>query len=181
MPQFCNGAGGNVLDAASRTALEGLVMHAERSQRLDKVEKGCVTAQELSTWRKQSALPSKVLDALSTLARHEAKRAESARLIAAHQANIESTFNNQHRLRENIKSLEVVGKNALTDRYLADLDKEEDELINTRRTIAALEEEDASTKVEIEETKLALALEVCLLSPFVHNSSAFCRRFIAPD
>ena len=44
-------------------------------------------------------------------------------MITYHQANIEATFNNQTRLRENIKSLEKVGKNALTDRYLTDLDK----------------------------------------------------------
>ena len=44
--------------------------------------------------------------------------------------------NSQTRLRENIKSLEKVGKNALTDRYLTDLDKEEDGAPRLGRTWA---------------------------------------------
>lgn len=143
-----------------RAALEGLVAHADRSMRLDKVDRGTVSPQELSTWREHSALPESILDRLSALARHEEKRAEMARLTAAHHANIQATFSNQERLRENIKSLEKVGKNALTDRYLADLDKEEDQLIQTRTTIAALEDEDASTKAMMVKIKLELSLEV---------------------
>jgi hypothetical protein len=57
-----------------------------------------------------------------------------------------------------------VGKNALTDRYLTDLDKEEDGLIQTRRAIAALEEEDAAIVAKMGAIKLSLASEVHILS-----------------
>mmetsp|Transcript_17538 Transcript_17538/g.26416 ORF Transcript_17538/g.26416 Transcript_17538/m.26416 type:complete len:190 (+) Transcript_17538:270-839(+) len=162
-PQFRQGEGADVLPSEVRAALERLVADAERSTRLDKVDGLRVSAQELTTWRQQSLLPVNILELLLELQRQEAKRVESARLIAARKASIEATFNNQERLRENIKSLENVGKNTLTDRYLADLDQEEDELIKTRRAIAALEEEDAATKAMIEKCKLKLSLEVAKL------------------
>lgn len=162
-PQFRDGGSADVLSNELRTTLEKLVASKERATRLDKVASATVTPQELTVWREQGLLPTSILDLLTAIAQHEAKRTESTRVITAHQASIEATFNNQERLRENIKSLETVGKNALTDRYLADLDKEEDGLINTRRAIAALQEEDSTTKAMLDETKLCLSLEVAKL------------------
>ena len=80
---------------------------------------------------------------------------------SAHPGSPTAAPNGRERLRENIKSLEKVGKNALTDRYLTDLDKEEDGLIQTRRAIAALEEDDAAIVAKIGAIKLSLASEVC--------------------
>ena len=75
-------------------------------------------------------------------------------------ATIAETFKNQDRLRENIRSLEKVGTNALTTRYLKDLDKEEDGLIAMRREIAALEEQDAALRAEMAAAQLKLAAAV---------------------
>jgi len=136
------------------------VARAERATLLDKVDGGSVSAEELSKWREASALPPKMLETLGTLAALKAKRAEGARKVAAHSAHIEATFTNQTRLRENIKSLENVGKNTLTDRYLKDLDKEEDGLIQTRRTIGSLEEDDATIVAKMDAIRLSLASEV---------------------
>ena len=71
--------------------------------------------------------------------------------------NIAEAFKNQDRLRENIRSMEKVGSNKLLERYLKDLDKEEDELIQTRRAIARLEEEDAGHVRQMNATLLELA------------------------
>jgi len=160
LPQFRGGGGADVLDVASRQALEALVARAERATLLDKVDGGSVSAEELSKWREASALPPQMLETLGTLAALKAKRAEGARKVAAHSAHIEATFTNQTRLRENIKSLENVGKNTLTDRYLKDLDKEEDGLIQTRRTIGSLEEDDATIVAKMDAIRLSLASEV---------------------
>lgn len=49
-----------------------------------------------------------------------------------------SIFESQGRLRENIKALENMPQSSLVDRYMKDLDREEDELIQTRQQIEAL-------------------------------------------
>ena len=51
---------------------------------------------------------------------------------------VSEAFKNQDRLRENIRSMEKVGSNKLTERYLKDLDKEEDGLIHRRRTALSM-------------------------------------------
>ena len=79
---------------------------------------------------------------------------------AAANARIAEAFTNQDRLRENIRSMEKVGSNKLTDRYLKDLDKEEDELIQMRRTIARLEEEEALLVREMSAALLELGTQV---------------------
>ena len=56
--------------------------------------------------------------------------------------------------------MEKVGSNKLTDRYLKDLDKEEDELIQMRRTIARLEEEEALLVREMSAALLELGTQV---------------------
>jgi len=151
---------GSVLPPETRAALDGMVVRAERAMLLKHVDSGSVSAEDLSKWREQGALPAAMLQTLGTLGQLKAKRGEGGRKVAAHKAQIEATFNNQTRLRENIRSLEKVGKNALTDRYLTDLDKEEDGLIQNRRAIAALEEEDAAIVSKMDGLKLSLAAEV---------------------
>ena len=54
------------------------------------------------------------------------------------QNHIQEVETNQSRLRENIKAMQRVSSLKLINRYLADLDKEEDELIKIRRDITML-------------------------------------------
>ena len=53
-----------------------------------------------------------------------------------------------------------MGSNKLLERYLKDLDKEEDELIQTRRAIARLEEEEANLVREMSAALLELGTQV---------------------
>jgi hypothetical protein len=62
---------------------------------------------------------------------------------------MERVHANQSRLRENIKSIEKVSSSKLVDRYLADLDKEEDDLIATRKKIDALQKEASEAKAVV--------------------------------
>ena len=68
---------------------------------------------------------------------------------------IEHHFSNQDRLRENLKSLEkVAGAGGdLTKRYLRDLDKQEDELLQARRSIQGLEEADCKLSDELKQRR----------------------------
>ena len=70
----------------------------------------------------------------------KSKRALGERQKGARLAQVKEVFTNQDRLRENIRSFEKFGTNSLTERYLKDLDSQEDELIATRKAVAALEE-----------------------------------------
>ena len=65
--------------------------------------------------------------------------------ISTNEAAILQTFTNQERLRENLKSLELHQNSPLVQRYLGDMDKEEDVLIQRRDQIHQLK----NTKVEI--------------------------------
>ena len=85
---------------------------------------------------------------------------EGQRKKGASEAKIAEAFTNQERLRENIRSMEKVGTNALLTRYLKDLDKEEDDLIQTRRAIARLDEEDAAYVRQIGAAQLELGTVV---------------------
>merc|ERR1711907_278873 len=102
-----------------------------------------VSEHELQVWREQDALPEELLRSLDGLHALQARRTAAERQKKARLAQIKEVFTNQNRLRENIKSFEKFGTNVLTERYLKDLDTEEDELIATRRHIGALDDADA--------------------------------------
>ena len=65
-------------------------------------------------------------------------------------------FENQTRLRENIKSMEHVRTGSLLERYMNDMDKEENDLIETRKRIEASEEQNA--KLSNDASRLALQI-----------------------
>jgi len=168
--QFRDGAGGDVLDSPTRAALVAMMARADRDELLDTVEREIggdashigahVTAKELLAWRSAGSLPASMLGSLDTLHALKAQRAEGQRKIGLAQAHVAEIFVNQDRLRENIRSLEKVGPNVLMKRYLSDLDKEEDDLIGTRKAIATIEEQGAKILAEMAALKLAVGAEV---------------------
>jgi len=72
---------------------------------------------------------------------------------------VKKIFQNQERLRENIKSMENVRTGSLLDRYMADMDKEESDLIETRARIEAAEDEIASRKQALSKLVLQLTMK----------------------
>ena len=150
-------ADSGVMAASTRALLETFIAREERAALLDKVERDSVTPQELKQWREGALLPAEMLQQLEELLDHNHSREEAGRKAAAHNAHINDCFKNQDRLRENIKSLEKVASSKLTDRYLKDLDKEEDELIQARRAIASLEEKSRSLQSAIAALQLELS------------------------
>jgi ubiquitin len=71
------------------------------------------------------------------------QRREKKRLVAVQEQHIAKVFQNQQRLRENITALHKVAtqSGSLVDRYLKDLDREEDDLIAARSRVEELEDE----------------------------------------
>lgn len=77
--------------------------------------------------------------------------------------HVSTIFKNQDRLRQNIKSMEKMPSNDLVKRYLADLNSEETDLINTRQEITALNAEIVALKQHIEETWVEIKARVSRL------------------
>lgn len=90
----------------------------------------------------------------------ESKASEARKTIAMHESHMERVHANQSRLRENIKSIEKVSSSKLVDRYLADLDKEEDDLIATRKIIDALQKEADEAKAVVLELDAEVGLDI---------------------
>ncbi len=153
------------LDARTRAALEAFVASAERRVLLGVIESDGVAPDESAAWRRAKLLPASLLDSLDAVQRLGAQRREARRKAAALEAHVDTVFKNQDRLRSNIKSMEKVtdskgASNPLTQRYLKDLDKEEDDLIQTRRSLAALGEAEAALAREVGEARLVIMQEV---------------------
>ena len=129
------------------------------------IESDGVAPDEPAAWRRAKLLPASLLDSLDAVQRLGAQRREARRKAAALEAHVDTVFKNQDRLRSNIKSMEKVtdskgASNPLTQRYLKDLDKEEDDLIQTRRSLAALGEAEAALAREVGEARLVIMQEV---------------------
>jgi len=74
------------------------------------------------------------------LLRLEVDKKELQRKQSVANTRVQKIFENQARLRENIKSMEHVRTGSLLDRYMNDMDKEESDLIETRKKIEEAEE-----------------------------------------
>jgi hypothetical protein len=102
-------------------------------------------------------LPTDLLEHVQRLFHLRAQTAESKRLIVATQARERKVFQNQERLRQNIQSMEKVQScGSLLDRYLKDLNRDEDDLQQARALIEKLAE--SMAKVEAETASLGLSI-----------------------
>merc|ERR1711959_89495 len=93
------------------------------------------------------------------LGRLEADKKELARKQGLDATRVKKIFENQGRLRENIKSMEYVRTGSLLERYMNDMDKEENDLIETRRRIEEAEEVLAKTSKEAAQLALQISMK----------------------
>merc|ERR1712176_506760 len=85
------------------------------------------------------------------------KRKELQRRQEVDSKRVEKIFQNQQRLRENIKSMEHVRTGTLLDRYMSDMDKEENDLISTRKRMDQADEQMASLTAEMSSCALQIS------------------------
>jgi len=155
-----------VLKAETLEVLKGVVQRAEAKNALLSVEREWYSEKDWINWQTGSSvvpggavLDKTILDGVSQVLGMKAKISENQRQTEYNQKLIEKVFVNQARLRENIKSLEKANaqaKTALVARYLMDIEKEEDDLKNTRGILDKLEVEKASLEKLLLEKKAAL-------------------------
>jgi len=123
-------------------ALEDLV----RRQQLLAVLDSCIQHGSLDPvgWRTTMSLPSDwgaLLAACEQVQTLNAQRAETRRSIDTLKSHTSAIVTSQERLRANIKSLEKMPGSDLMARYMRDLDREEDDLIQTRTKLEELNAE----------------------------------------
>jgi len=94
-------------------------------------------------------LASQILQARQEVAQDKAE-------IVGCKTHIDQVFQNQTRLRENIKSMEKQHDSDLVQRYLKDLDREEDSLISTRVKIRTLQDKQAGQEAGVKAMVLEL-------------------------
>ena len=90
------------------------------------------------------------------LQRQDAEIQEIQRKQALDSSRVNKIFENQKRLRENIKSMEHVRTGSLLERYMNDMDKEENDLIATRKRME--ESEETVAKMTHEASRLMLQI-----------------------
>jgi hypothetical protein len=84
---------------------------------------------------------------------------ELNKIIGIINENIQKIYQNQNRLRENIKSLEKMSTSDLIKRYLRDMDKEEDDLKAIKIELEGREKDRNLLLKELKEINLQLSLE----------------------
>jgi len=175
------------IDKEARQDVIALLKELFLSQVYDKIRKATFTEHDIMTWASglnitNSSLPTdmdlsycgdNILELSSSVIRQKAEINSKKNQISNLERHIKEVFTNQSRLRDNIKSLEKLSNHGvLIDRYLSDLNQEEDDLLATRQQIAALTEEieQHTAKLKAKEAELAAA---CDLEPPVQQKSSF--------
>eukprot|EP00995_Heteronema_vittatum_P002766 NODE_1403_length_975_cov_109.893089_g972_i0.p1 GENE.NODE_1403_length_975_cov_109.893089_g972_i0~~NODE_1403_length_975_cov_109.893089_g972_i0.p1 ORF type:complete len:187 (+),score=84.20 NODE_1403_length_975_cov_109.893089_g972_i0:24-563(+) len=137
--------------------LKAIVIREETLKVLDKIISESVTSRDLHAWAQAKdtfKIPAPLLAKLDSQIDVENKMALVTRRITSMKDHVKKVFENQSRLRENIKSMEKVTNSSLIDRYLKDLNREEDDLIKTQKGITDAEEENFKLGAQLRQVKL---------------------------
>jgi len=126
------------------------------SYRLD-WKSGSTSTPILIEGKVQSVIDKSLLDKMEIVLFHRSKKQELQRQMNVHNDHIKKIFENQSRLRDNIKSLEKILDSDLVRRYLKDLNRQEDDLNSTRKNITELVEEEAQINEQIKHLNLEIS------------------------
>ncbi|CAF1098604.1 unnamed protein product [Adineta ricciae] len=140
--------------------IQNIITHKYVQQVLRHMIDNKITSTQIRTWMvKRDLIPTSLFDKALAIADIQEKLREFDLTIKSREAHIKSIFENQERIRQNIKSLEKIDKSDLMVRYLKDLNTEEDDLQSTRREIKSMQDEYNKKQRELEEKEAALKHE----------------------
>jgi len=150
-----------ILDKSTFDILRQVVERNEGLKALNMLESESFGERDLLGWKERGGgvLEKAELDKVEKVLETKRQVGELGRQVEVLKGKMQKVFQNQARLRDNIKSLEKVTAADLMKRYLTDLDKEEDELKQTRVTIENLEASKTKLEKEARELSLVLATE----------------------
>jgi len=129
------------------------------SSALEHIQSESWTERGVQQWRELGVVDEALLKNLDIILTNQARIVQVTSQTKILNDHINKVFQNQQRLRENLKSLEKVSSSTLVDRYLKDLNAEEDDLIQSRKSIDALEEEKAKLETGVKNMKASMSSE----------------------
>jgi hypothetical protein len=149
-----------ILNDATRMTIEKIVSYKHIQQVLRHMISNSISDSQIRSWTmKRDLIPTNLFDKALGIVDTQTYLRDQEKRIKAREAHIKSIFENQDRIRQNIKSLEKIERSDLMKRYLKDLNTEEDDLQATRHDIKAMEEQHSLQQRQLEEKKASLVHE----------------------
>jgi hypothetical protein len=149
-----------LIDEKTINLIQKIITHKYVQQVLRHIIDNTITDSQIRSWTsKRDLIPTSLFDKAVAIVDTQVIIRDIEKQIKSREAHIKSIFENQERIRQNIKSLEKIEKSDLMTRYLKDLNTEEDDLQQTRRNIAQLQEQFNQRQRELEEKQAALKHE----------------------
>lgn len=149
-----------LIDEKTTILIQKIITHKFIQQVLRHIVDSTITDSQIRSWTtKRDLIPTTVFDKAVAIVDLQSILRDIEKQIKSYEAHIKSIFENQERIRQNIKSLEKIEKSELMARYLTDLNTEEDDLQKTRRNIATLQEQYNQRQRELEEKQASIKHE----------------------
>ncbi|KAJ1641544.1 hypothetical protein T492DRAFT_920404 [Pavlovales sp. CCMP2436] len=156
-----------VLSKADATELRAFVRRSELLGFLGKLARADEGMDEamVRRWETQegSPLPAALLAKASRCVVLHAELAKLRVQESGYSALIQTTLSDQARLRQNLESLEKVGKCELLNRYLKDLNRGEDDILSNRQEIASLQASASKVRGDLKVMRIEIDTEIRLL------------------
>ncbi|CAF2952112.1 unnamed protein product [Rotaria sp. Silwood2] len=149
-----------LIDEKTISLIQKVITHKYVQQVLRHMIDNTITDSQIRTWTpKRDLIPTSLFDKAVAIVDIQMVSRELEKKIKSLEADIKSIFENQERIRQNIKSLEKIDKSDLMIRYLKDLNTEEDDLQQTRREIKTMQDEYNQKQRELEEKQASFKHE----------------------
>jgi hypothetical protein len=149
-----------LIDEKTINLIQKIITHKYVQQVLRHIIDSTITDGQIRSWTlKRDLIPTSLFDKSVAIVDIQISLRELEKRIKSREAHIKSIFENQDRIRQNIKSLENINKSNLMERYLKDLNTEEDDLQQTRRDIKTMQEEYNQKQRDLEEKQASLRHE----------------------
>jgi len=159
-----------LIDAKTVDLIKRIVTHKYVVQVLRQMIDTSITDANIRSWTpKRDLIPTSLFDKAVTIVDLRLALRESEKSIKTREAHIKGIFENQERIRQNIKSLEKMERSVLMDRYLKDLNTEEDDLQHTRREIKVMQDQYNIKQRELEDKEATLKQEAKEIQKKVEN------------
>lgn len=149
-----------LIDEKTVELIQKIIAHKFVLQVLRQITDSTLSDTQIRTWSpKKQLIPKSLFEKSMAIVDFQRTIRDIEKQIKSHEAHIKSIFENQDRIRQNIKSLEKVEKSDLMSRYLKDLNTEEDDLQRTRRSISTLQDQCNQRQKELEDKQASIKHE----------------------
>lgn len=119
-----------------------------------------ITPDQIALFVRQGWANEKIQDALRPILQQKNEIARYEQQIASRRTKINSIFDDQKRLRENLTALKGAETRSLAERYTGELNREEDELATLRKELAELESQHDAANQKLNDMMEKLEVEV---------------------